>query len=157
MCLCGANAYVDFAGAVSLTILQGASANQMVKESLQGGYFTFDDTTPMILDELREITFRVPLEVGKENATMAEMKQLVLYTSSKGYSVYRAGYLFLTLAVLISLASVISIVAIFSSWWRLGCRVSMNQLEIYEAFQAPALVDAGSNVSFDTSHPVRRI
>lgn len=113
------------------------------------GYYNFNDPMDLILDGLREIAFRASLKVGKDNATMDGVKQKVSYVSYGTYSVYRTDYPYLVLAVLISLAGVISVVATLYGWWRLGRNTSMNPLEVGKAFRAPMLADAGSNVSFD--------
>lgn len=146
--LFNSEATLSFAGAVSSTHLSGSLANQMLKDINGGWFYTFNDPMNMMLDAMREIAFRASLKVGRDNSTVPV--QTLAFTGRRTYSVYRADWVYLILAVTMSIAGLTSILATFHGWWRLGRDVSMNPLEVCKAFSAPLLEDAGSNVSFQT-------
>ena len=59
--------------------------------------------------------------------------------------VYTSSYLFLGLAVMVSLLGWLATVPIFFGWWNLGRAVSMSPIEMARAFGAPDLKNYDSN------------
>lgn len=110
-------------------------------------YYTFNDPMDLMLDAIREIAFRASLKAGIENATTTDASQVMAYVGHRTYSIYRTDYLFLGLAVALSLVGVATTAGTFHGWWQLGRNVSMNPFELGKAFRAPLLSDAGSNIS----------
>ena len=58
---------------------------------------------------------------------------------------YNSQYLFLFLAVAITLLATLCVFGISLGWWRLGREVSLSPVEVAKAFATPVLYDAGSN------------
>ena len=116
----------------------------------------FNDPMDLMIDTMREVAFRASVKAGKENATITNASQTVPHTGSTISSIYRTNCRFLTVAVVISLVGMISVGAAFNGWWQLGPHMSMSPLEIAKAFDAPLLVEMGSDVPSGTLPPYLR-
>lgn len=68
------------------------------------------------------------------------------YRESFAIPVYISSYLFLALAVLLSLLGWIATLPVFLGWWHLGRAVSLSPIETAKAFGAPGLDTKDSNV-----------
>ena len=64
-------------------------------------------------------------------------------------SVYASHYLYLGLALGISLLAFVFLIPLFAGYWRLGRTVSFSPLEVAKAFQAPLLSGQASNATAD--------
>jgi hypothetical protein len=151
--LFSSKATFGFAGAISATTLKGSLANQMVANTSDSWFITFHDPMEMMLDAMREIAFRASLQAGKDNATVTEAQQSVLYTGQNTHTIYVTDTMYMVMGALVSLMGVVAVGATFYGWWQLGRDVSMSPLEIAKAFDAPLLRDMGSNVSHEKIPP----
>jgi hypothetical protein len=145
--LFSSKAIFHFAGAISATTLEGSLANQMVSNATNPWHITFHDPMETMLDAMREIAFRTSLQAGKDNATVTDAQQSVLYTGENTHTIYITDTLYMVMGALVSLISLVAVGATLHGWWQLGRNMSMSPLEIAKAFNAPLLRDMGSNVS----------
>lgn len=120
----------------------------MLSDVNDNSNYIFNDPMDLMLDSIREIAFRTSLVAGQTNSSIP--RQTVAVTGVQTYSVYRTNWTFLVLGLVTSIAGVISTLATFYGWWRLGRDVSLNPLEVSKAFSARLLDSAGSNMSFQT-------
>ena len=140
--------------------LGGALANQMIDATKPGGMSsgaTFSDPTDIMLDAIRELSFRASVHYAKNSTgrafPSAVLKQTVPYTGFATKTIYVTDGRLVALAAWMSFVGIISVAATLWGWWELGRDVSMNPLEIAKAFGAPALTDMGSNVRYTKIKP----
>ena len=146
--LFNSSAVYAFAGAVSSTTLNGALANQMTRNPNSASYVTFNDPLDIILDAVRELSFRASLQAGKDNATITNAGQTVAYNGYVERAIYVTDYRYMSIAVAIGVLGSFAVGSTFWGWWRLGRDFSLNPLEVAKAFDAPLLKGAGSNIGF---------
>ncbi|KAH9213307.1 hypothetical protein DL95DRAFT_506852 [Leptodontidium sp. 2 PMI_412] len=95
----------------------------------------FSNPTPDIIRALNEITLRIGL--GATNRTTPVATYTVLQT--KPVNRYKATAAYWASSLTITLLSIAMIIPSFYGWWRLGRKVSLNPIEMAEAFNAPVL------------------
>ncbi|KAK4620140.1 hypothetical protein CLAFUW4_11134 [Fulvia fulva] len=105
----------------------------------------FNDPTPYLLHQARELLFRTALVQG--NGTSMELVQGASQIRTAG--VYVSHYEFLGIAVAISLVAVSIVIAAYAGYCHLGREVSMSPIEIAKAFNAPLLPHEPSNANAD--------
>ncbi|KAF5260234.1 hypothetical protein FOXYS1_9137 [Fusarium oxysporum] len=105
-------------------------------------YLTMNGTTPGcgdrwdnpmedIIELTRDIGFRASLQYAKYNTTD---KQKVEYDSGTTTLVYVTNYEKMWIAIAVSLIGIFAVLPTFWGWWELGRDVSLNPLEIANAF-----------------------
>ncbi|CVK85995.1 uncharacterized protein FMAN_06565 [Fusarium mangiferae] len=105
-------------------------------------YLTMNGTTPGcgdrwdnpmedIIELTRDIGFRASLQYAKYNTTD---KQKVEYDSGTTTLVYVTNYDKMWIAIAVSLVGIFAVLPTFWGWWELGRDVSLNPLEIANAF-----------------------
>ncbi|KAH7151376.1 hypothetical protein DER46DRAFT_638943 [Fusarium sp. MPI-SDFR-AT-0072] len=105
-------------------------------------YLTMNGTTPGcgdrwdnpmedIIELTRDIGFRASLQYAKYNTTD---KQKVQYDSGTTTLVYVTNYEKMWIAIAVSLVGIFAVLPTFWGWWELGRDVSLNPLEIANAF-----------------------
>ncbi|KAL2066023.1 hypothetical protein VTL71DRAFT_2094 [Oculimacula yallundae] len=95
----------------------------------------FSDPTADIMRALNEITFRIGL--GATNGSTPVANYTVLQT--KPVNRYKATPAYWASSLGITLLSIAMIIPSFYGWWQLGRKVSLNPIEMAEAFNAPVL------------------
>ncbi|KAF4341965.1 hypothetical protein FBEOM_4131 [Fusarium beomiforme] len=127
-------AFMRFTGATGYDVSsQGLPATQ---------YLTMNGTTPGcgdswanpmedMIEFTRDIGFRASLQYAKYNTTD---KQKVEYDSGTTTLVYVTDYDKMWIGVLVSLVGIFAVLPTFWGWWELGRDVSLNPLEIANAF-----------------------
>ena len=95
----------------------------------------FSDPTADIIRALNEITFRIGLSAT--NASTAVADYTVVQT--KPVNRYKATAAYWAASLAITLLSIAMIIPSFYGWWQLGRKVSLNPIEMAEAFNAPVL------------------
>lgn len=106
---------------------------------------TWADPTADLLAAAREVMFRSAVAAGNSSTV-----QRVLATESTVRTVYRSNYIYLGLALLLTLLGVGFVTPIFFGWWHLGRNVSLSPVETAKAFSAPLLRGFDSNGDADT-------
>ena len=102
---------------------------------------TFSDPTFDIMNDAREIVFQTALDVGLSPGTTRQVEVQQLWDET----VYSSQYLYLALAVAITLIATLCVFRISLGWWHLGREVSLSPIEVAKAFAAPVLYNASSN------------
>ena len=145
-------AHLRFTGAVGYELLTtGAPAIQYPITYLNSSdansacQVAWGDPTNDMLGTARQLAFRVAIAAA--NASNATNIQTLNGVQQQQIIVYNSHYIFLGLAILLTLLSTCAVVPIFFGWWRLGRNVSMSPVEIAKAFGAPALVSSDSNAT----------
>jgi hypothetical protein len=125
--------------------------------SMQAGCdMQYIDPTSDILDIVREITFRTALYVptdasvnlttsGNVNAWEELYSHVMLVEQVRKEIVFKSQYIYLFIAVAITLVATCCVTIILSGWWHLGRDVSLSPIEIARAFDAPLLKDSLPN------------
>lgn len=139
----------------------------MNEHTVKGGCdMSFFDPTADAMDAVREIAFRTALYIPVDNINQQNslsslrnlsradwsktyMQQLVVQQTRKEV-VYRSQYLFLSIAVALTLFAMLCVLILSLGWWHIGREVSMSPVEIAKAFAAPALDGASSNARAST-------
>jgi len=127
-------AYMSFTGATGYDITSsGLAAAQYL--TMNGPVPSCNDTWSNPMDDVIELTrnigFRASLQYAQYNTTD---KQKVTYDSGTTTLVYVTDYEKMWIAVLVSLIGIFSVLPTFWGWWELGRDVSLNPLEIANAF-----------------------
>lgn len=95
----------------------------------------FSDPTADIIRALNEITLRIGL--GATNASTPVESYSVQQT--KPVNRYKSTPAYWASSLAITLLSIAMIIPSFYGWWQLGRKVSLNPIEMAEAFSAPVL------------------
>lgn len=103
-----------------------------------------------LIEMSREIGFRASLKYAHFNETD---KQTLPYDSGTTTLVYVTNYKKMWIAVAVSLVGIFSVLPIFWGWWELGRAVSLNPLEIANAFGTVGHENHMMN-SIDPNQPV---
>lgn len=106
--------------------------------------WTWADPTADLLSAARELMFRSAIATGNSSTV-----QRVLATDSSIRTVYRSNYIYLGLALLMTLLGLGFVAPIFYGWWNLGRKVSLSPVETAKAFNAPLLRGFDSNGDAD--------
>jgi hypothetical protein len=91
----------------------------------------WDNPMEDIIELTRDIGFRASLQYAKYNTTD---KQKVEYDSGTTTLVYVTNYEKMWIAIAVSLVGIFAVLPTFWGWWELGRDVSLNPLEIANAF-----------------------
>lgn len=144
------SAHMRFVGAVGYEILTtGSFANSYAvlgEDKPTGGSavnscsLSFKDPTADLLAAARELIFRTAIASANSSSI-----QSVTAKQSGTRQVYESHYLFLGLALLVTLIAVVCILITFNGYWVLGRKVTMSPVEIAKAFNAPVLWGSDSN------------
>lgn len=126
-----------------------------------GCLIAFFDPTTNAMDMVREIAFQTALYLPTDNLrqqnersrlrnlTRTEWKDLYLQSipvkQTTKRIIYRSQYVFLSVAVAMTLCAMFCVLALSFSWWHLGREVFLSPIEIAKAFAAPSLHAANSN------------
>jgi hypothetical protein len=125
---------------------EGSSAHTYIAQS-QGFVdcsMTFSDPMDDILSSARELMFRAAINAGSVNSSFL---QQVTGTETIPRNVYESQYLFLGLAVGLSIVSIIVVTVTFIGFWHIGRDISLNPIETAKAFNAPLLRSHNSNAT----------
>ncbi len=113
-----------------------------------------------MLLSMRQFAFRLSIAAGRDfycdpvwrNRTRvdeaqcagftAPWTQAFPYTSTRERNIYRTNWRYVGAAVAASLLGVASVLPLYYGWWQLGRAVSLNPLELAQAFRAPLLAGA---------------
>lgn len=95
---------------------------------------TFYDPTTDLLSAFNDLMFRVAVNTSSTN-DRAQVQAIP--TGFVNY--YQSSFLFLGIAVAIVWLNILVIVPMFWGWWKLGRKISLNPIEVAEAFDAPLL------------------
>jgi hypothetical protein len=133
-----------FQGTTFTWDLTGALANQFLIS--EGGY-SFSDPTNYIINNMRDIAFRIALQAAKDDATASNATQTVNYTGKRARTVYATDFRFVAAATALNILTIIAISMTYWGWWALGRAVSLSPLEIAKAFDASLLQDTDSNAT----------
>lgn len=145
-------AHLEFSGAMGYELnISGAPAMQYATTHLNssdlstGCEVTWSNPTNNMLETARRLAFRTA--VASANPSNATNIQTITATQEQQTLIYKSHYMYLGLALLVTLLGTLSIVPTFFGWWRLGRNVSLSPIEIAKAFDAQALVSSDSNTS----------
>ncbi|KAE9979303.1 hypothetical protein BLS_009932, partial [Venturia inaequalis] len=105
---------------------------------------TWADPSIDMLAAARELAFRLALKAA-DPTNSSSFQPLINGIQQQNVLVYQSKFLYLGLALLFTLASVLSILPTLYGWWQIGRKVSMSPLETAKAFGAPRLDGANSN------------
>lgn len=99
---------------------------------------TFEDPMDDIINNIREIAFRMSAQEGADRAASnsTSFAQTVAYTGDTTRVIYAVNTQNLILGVIISLAGPLAVLPLFWGWWNLGRTFSMSPLEIANAFHS---------------------
>ncbi len=93
-------------------------------------------------------------QVPKEALT-ANWTQHVNFTGTQQHTIYRVDWPWLASGIVVSLLGIVALIPLYIGWWELGRPVSLNPLEVANAFGAPLLDTVNSNA--DRSHIARDV
>jgi hypothetical protein len=126
----------------------------------QGAEVSFFDPTSDAMNTVREIAWRVALYIPPRNLGVQDARSRLLNMTSAEWAdaylqhvevqqtttqfVYQSQYVYLSIAVTITLCATFCVLAL-SGWWNLGREVSLSPIEIAKAFAAPSLQSTNSN------------
>jgi hypothetical protein len=89
------------------------------------------------------------------NTSVSDWRQSVPFTCWHQCSVYRADLRFVYGALAANLPGVLGVLLLTWGWWQLGRAMSLNPLEVAQAFRAPLL--AGAALSNSTRAEIARV
>ncbi|KAF4998709.1 hypothetical protein FGRMN_3035 [Fusarium graminum] len=127
-------AFMSFTGATGYDVSStGLPATQYLtmNGTVPGCQDTWENPMDDIIELTRDIGFRASLQYAKFNTTD---KQNVQYDSGTTTLVYVTDYNKMWIAIAVSLVGIFSVLPTFWGWWELGRDVSLNPLEIANAF-----------------------
>jgi hypothetical protein len=122
---------------------------------------TWRDPMQDVLDKMQSLAFRITVDMASSDGSVfapsytgaalenlrKSWSQPVAISSSRKQSVYRTNRIFVILGVLVSLVGVAAIFPLYTGFWELGRKVSLNPLEIARAFGAPLLEGMDGNAT----------
>jgi hypothetical protein len=131
--------------------VNGALANLFMAGDIStlannNAYWT--DPTDYMLNQLRQISFRMALQAAKDNATSSNATQTVAYIGSNTRTIYSTNYHLVAAAAALNILAVVAILPTYYGWWTLGRECSLSPLEIARAFNAPLLNGLGADGSW---------
>jgi hypothetical protein len=131
--------------------VNGALANQFMAGDIQAlasydAYWT--DPTEYMLNQLRQITFRMALQAAKDIATSSNATQTAAYIGSNTQTIFSTNYYLVAAAAALNILAVVAILPTYYGWWALGRECSLSPLEIARAFNAPLLNGSGVDGSW---------
>jgi hypothetical protein len=128
--------------------ISGSLANQFMAGDLGAlinhtVYWT--DPTDYMLNQLRQIAFRMSLQAAKDDAKASNATQTVSYTGTSTKTIFTTNFSLVAVAASLNILAVVAILPTYYGWWTLKRKSSMSPLETASAFAAPLLRDAGAN------------
>jgi len=128
--------------------LNGSLANQFMAGDLGAlinntVYWT--DPTDYILNQLRQIAFRLSIQAAKDDVKASNATQTVSYTGTSTKTIFTTNFSLVAVAASLNLLAVVAILPTYYGWWALKRKSSPSPLETARAFAAPLLRDAGAN------------
>ncbi|RSL47298.1 hypothetical protein CEP54_013477 [Fusarium duplospermum] len=132
--LYGSSAWMSFTGATGYDVKSdGLPATQYMtmNDTVPGCKDTWENPMGDLIELTRDLGFRASLQYAQFNKTD---KQNVEYKSGTTTLVYVTDYEKMWIAVGASLVGIFAVLPIFWGWWELGRDVSLNPLEIANAF-----------------------
>ena len=113
---------------------------------------TYAWANPMddMIKGMRELALRISLRSAADNASFGDAMQTTPFVGSLSQTVYKAEYRYLAGYVVVSVVSILAVLPLFWGWWELGRSVSLNPLEIANAFNAPLLEHVDDNGDADS-------
>jgi hypothetical protein len=128
--------------------ISGSLANQFMAGNLGAlinhtVYWT--DPTDYMLNQLRQIAFRMSIQAAKDDAKASNATQTVSYTGTSTKTIFTTNLPLVAVAASLNLLAVVAILPTYYGWWALKRKSSMSPLETARAFAAPLLRDAGAN------------
>ncbi|KAH5332489.1 hypothetical protein HBI12_054130 [Parastagonospora nodorum] len=126
---------------------QGTTALRYVNSSGQfgGPFMNFFDPTPDIMSDAREIAFRIALDIPNQGGKPQDYLKTIEVQQLWSQIVYKSQYIYLAVAVAITVLASLSVFGLLLGWWKLGRKVTLSPIEVAKAFAAPSLHDALSN------------
>ena len=95
---------------------------------------TLADPTTDLLSSINDLMFRVAVA---NSGTNDRVEVQALSTGTLNY--YESSFAFLSIAVALAWLNILVIAPMFWGWWDLGRKVSLDPIEVAEAFDAPVL------------------
>ncbi|KAF5025504.1 hypothetical protein F66182_2409 [Fusarium sp. NRRL 66182] len=132
--LYSSSASMSFAGAIGYTVsTNGLPATQYLtmNSTVPGCRDTWSNPMDDIIELTRDIGFRASLQYARYNTTD---KQRAEFDSGTTTLVYVTDYEKMWIAIAVSLVGIFAVLPTFWGWWELGRDVSLNPLEIANAF-----------------------
>lgn len=145
--LFNSNANYRFGGTVQTWTVTGTLANQFIQNNNPTSGYTWADPTDFMINQLRDISFRISLQAAKDNITAGNASQTVQYTGSRSETIFVSDFGLVAAASVVNILAVLAVLLTFKGWWKLGRDVSMSPLEIAKAFDAPLLRNVESNAT----------
>jgi hypothetical protein len=150
---------INMNGSTIFGYVQGTDGFGLRTTSVQT---SFQSPTFDILSAVREVAFRTTIRMPASNATIyfnatgevnqteldaweAATAQPILVEQASVEVVYKSQYVFLIIAVVLTICATFAVLVVFNGWWLLGRHVSLSPIEIAKAFAAPSLADSNSN------------
>jgi hypothetical protein len=115
---------------------QYMSLNAIPGQWLINGNTTWDGPVPNLLDQINELAFRTAIWTAQNNPN-SSYTQVVEFNGGKATTVYQSNHKLMTVAVLVNLLGLISLLPIYYGWWELGRKITLSPLETAKAFGAP--------------------
>jgi hypothetical protein len=145
------SAMTYYAGVYNWAVtFSGQTALRYVDEDGQPGgpSLTFRDPTFDIMSDAREIAFRTAVYAAMDSELVQwDDKQTIQAQQLWSQIVYKSQYIYLTVAVSLTVLAALSVSILLLGWWKLGRDVTLSPVEIAKAFAAPSLHDANSNAT----------
>lgn len=122
---------------------------------------TWSDPMQDVIEKMQSLAFRITIDMASSDGSVfapsytgaalenlrKSWSQPVSISSSREQTIYRTNRIFVLLGVLVSLAGVAAIFPLYTGFWELGRKVSLNPLEIARAFGAPLLEGMDGNAT----------
>ncbi len=103
---------------------------------------SFMNPMPDMLQAARDLSFRAA--VGAANASDS---QKIAVSEIADEPHFHSDYLFLGLALLVTLLPVLLVATVFHGFWKIGRKVTLSPIEVAKAFDAPGLRSTDSNAT----------
>ena len=134
---------------ISTVISNGFAANQYGIVQPQGGdggglncTLSFMNPMPDMLQAARDLSFRTAVNVAN-----ASTSQNIVVTETANEPHFHSDYLFLGLALLVTILPVLLVATVFHGFWHIGRKVTLSPIEVAKAFDAPGLRSTDSNAT----------
>lgn len=131
--------------------LNGSLANQFMSGGLDNlvnftVYWT--DPTDYMLNQLRQIAFRISLQAAKDDPKASNATQTVTYTGKSTPTIFTTHFSLIAIAAALNILAVVAILPTYHGWWALKRKSSLSPLETARAFDAPLLKDTNVDGSW---------
>jgi hypothetical protein len=125
--------YTAMNGSVPMSYLDISDAS--LSSFGQDCNISFFDPTKDLISALHEITFRTAIAATNFSTPPYDSEAIQI----KPISRYIANWAYLAASLAVTILGVAMIVPAFYGWWEIGRKVSLNPIEMAEAFNAPVL------------------